>query len=321
MCRKKLFILLAAVLLVFVVIGGVFFVYPSYVIKSMDSLIDNYNEEKITYDVASKKLKEYSESGNTEIAAQAKKLTYDLEYINNSHEAYYRGLKQLEKKYYKMVFEDLSDVKEQDYYYSNAQKIMQENLQNYRNEVFSLVEKLEADEKYGTAIDELKMYEKYSDDIEATEKITELKQKKEVYDHEQEKKISEKYKNEQLFTVINAYAYNDGYAYVFMKGIVVVQNLSEKVAKNIRLTILQFDNNGYPVEVEYSLFGKDNALEVVMKSANVIPGHSYGANYYWNLPDNASKIKACVKEVEYIDGLKWENPYHDYWLEAEKDRY
>ncbi|WP_281180375.1 DUF5780 domain-containing protein [Paenibacillus tianmuensis] len=54
---------------------------------------------------------------------------------------------------------------------------------------------------------------------------------------------------------------------------------------------------------------------------NIQPGKSGGGDSGWRLTGGFNKgtdavtFKASVKEVEYYDGSKWENPYYPYWVE------
>lgn len=322
--RKKLTIIVIATVLVLVVaLAGAYFAYPSYAMKAMDKAIESYNKETISYDIALEKLEKFSSASNSDIAATAKKKIYDLDYIKSSHESYYRGIKKLEQEEYNGAYENLSKVKEQDNYYSTAQQLMQDNLEAYKEAVYSIVDTLEADQNYSKAIDELNAYKTFSNDAEVTERIESLQKKKEKQDRDIELKKMAELKKEQLVTVTKAYAYNSGLYYVNMDARIILKNLSDKVAKKIRITILQFDDNGYPVDTKYSIlgFGQENYFEVIYNSANILPGSSAGENHYWDLDDSATKIKACVKEVEFIDGTKWENKYHNYWLKEEKDMY
>lgn len=147
--------------------------------------------------------------------------------------------------------------------------------------------------------------------------------KKDFNDRKEAHRIQE-LKDNQEVKVINAYTFNDGYFYVFRKGTVVLQNCSDKVLKEATVVMLTFDDNGYPIDADYSMYtdgGVDNTNRCATGSINIQPGATWGNRYSWNIADEATKIKACVKSAEFYDGGTWNNPYYEHWLETEKDRY
>lgn len=92
----------------------------------------------------------------------------------------------------------------------------------------------------------------YCKDEDVPVKIEEVKAQKEAYLKEKEEQSRaeeqaqkaekiESLKNEQQVVVTSTEAWDDGYSMVFMKGEVVVQNNTGKVAKNVEYSILQFD--------------------------------------------------------------------------------
>lgn len=101
---------------------------------------------------------------------------------------------------------------------------------------------------------------------------------------------------------------------------VVVKNNTNKVVKKYSVSWMGFDSNGYPVKTGWLSpdFLKDGNGE-----ANIQPRNTYGYGKGWKLTGGfdttmeASKFIACVKDVEYYDGSKWNNPYYNVW----KDKY
>lgn len=319
--RKKLIIIgiIAAIIAIALILVTV--AYPKYVLNSMDVAYENYNKDAIEYDAAYEKIKKNSESNNDTVKKAADTKLTMLKKIKNSHESYHVGISHLENKEYTEAIESLSKVVKEDFYYPSAQEKLTGNMENFKTETFNLVYKLEQESQYQEAIDVINNYWKYSEVKDGKLKVTELREKQNAKEKaELEKKITE-LKEKNLFPVKKAYAYNDGYYIVLMEGRVIVENKSDKVAKTVYLSILQFDNNGYPVDVEYSIYGEGNNLSAKMASVNIEPGKSFGHNAYYSLPDRVSKIKACVKSVEFIDGSTWTNEYYPYWLAEEKDRY
>lgn len=158
-------------------------------------------------------------------------------------------------------------------------------------------------------------------DADLIAKKTFCETKKTEKEESDKKAKLEELKNNQKVTVQSALAYDDGYSFVFRKATVVVRNNTNQVLKDYTVGILMFDNNGYPIEVRYSFQGDENLFRGRGQSANVQPGGTYGSNQYWDIEDNATKIKACVIRAEFYDGSTWENEYFNYWLEDNKGRY
>ena len=132
-------------------------------------------------------------------------------------------------------------------------------------------------------------------------------------------------KNNQKVKILSASSYDDGYYITFRKCRAVLQNCSDKVLKDATIVFLTFDNNGYPVSADYSMYtdnNVENANRCGADSINVQPGGTWGYQYAWNIADEATKVKACVKSAKFYDDDKeWVNPYYEYWLENEKERY
>lgn len=126
-------------------------------------------------------------------------------------------------------------------------------------------------------------------------------------------------KDAQKMIVTKAYAYNEGHYYIFRKVKAIVKNTTNIDIINYRAGFLLFDKNGYPVVDSH--FNDVKNLQEGYASKSVLAGQSNGWNYYWDTENDATKVKACIIEVEFADGKEWENPYFNYWLEAEKDKY
>ena len=157
----------------------------------------------------------------------------------------------------------------------------------------------------------------FSNDSDISRYKTDFENRKEAH------RIQE-LKDNQKVKVLKAYAFNDGYYYVFRKATTVIQNCTNQVLKNATIVVLQFDNNGYPVNADYSMYaesGASNSVRIGADSINVQPGGTWGSNRNASIADDATRVKACVKSAEFYDGTTWHNPYYDHWLETEKDRY
>ncbi len=176
---------------------------------------------------------------------------------------------------------------------------------------------------YDKALNALDNLKRFVDDTEVNTKIEEVKNKKEEYDKAQMEQRILSLKDLQQVNVVSTDVWDDGFSIVFMKGKIVVNNNTDKVAKDVYLSVLQFDANGYPVDVDYSIYegNHKNEYRCQFDSCNILPGKAYGTNAYFSLSDKCKKIKACVKKVVYTDGSTWENEYYKYWLEENYSMY
>ena len=206
-------------------------------------------------------------------------------------------------------------VIEEDKNYNTAKEKIEKNKPSVKQQAISQMDNCAAVNDFNTGLKIVSNMEKiFTNDSDINRYKTDFENRKEAHRNQE-------LKDNQKVKVIKAYAYNDGYYSIFRKATVVVQNCSSQVLKEYTVGILQFDSNGYPVEVEYSYQGDNNCFMGRGQSANVQPGGTYGGNRYWNIADNATKVKACVKTAEFYDGGTWTNPYYEHWLETEKGRY
>ena len=280
-----------------------------FVISKMESYYDDFSAEKITYEEANEKFdiaKDFT--SNKDAKNKADKL-------HTSRTSYVKA-EEYEKNgdTFNAVIEYLKVI-EEDKNYNTAKEKIEKNKPSVKQQAISQMDNCAAVNDFNTGLKIVSNMEKiFTNDSDINRYKTDFENRKEAH------RIQE-LKDNQKVKVIKAYAYNDGYYSIFRKATVVVQNCSSQVLKEYTVGILQFDSNGYPVEVEYSYQGDNNCFMGRGQSANVQPGGTYGGNRYWNIADNATKVKACVKTAEFYDGGTWTNPYYEHWLETEKGRY
>lgn len=280
-----------------------------FVISKTESYYDDFSAEKITYEEANEKFdiaKDFT--SNKDAKNKADKL-------HTSRTSYVKA-EEYEKNgdTFNAVMEYLKVI-EEDKNFNSAKEKIEKNKPSVKQQAISQMDDCAAVNDFNTGLKIVYDMEKiFTNDSDINNYKKDFEARKEAH-RIQELKDSQKVK------VVNAYSYNDGYYYIFRKGTAVIQNCSNQVLKEYTVAFLMFDSNGYPVEVEYSYQGDGNCQLGRAPSANVQPGATYGRGYYWDLPDHATKVKACVKSAEFYDGTTWNNPYYDHWLETEKDRY
>ncbi|MGI6327646.1 MAG: DUF5780 domain-containing protein [Dethiobacteria bacterium] len=98
---------------------------------------------------------------------------------------------------------------------------------------------------------------------------------------------------------------------------IVIQNNSDETIRDYKVGMLAYDENGYPVKIEWSwdFSGGDYEKIGIAEDANVLPGKTYGKNKGWKLsdPHNIHYILACVYEATFYDGKTWKNPNYNNW--------
>ncbi|MGI6308916.1 MAG: DUF5780 domain-containing protein [Dethiobacteria bacterium] len=98
---------------------------------------------------------------------------------------------------------------------------------------------------------------------------------------------------------------------------VVIRNNSKETIKNYKVGMLGFDNNGYPVKIEWQLDFSGGSYEKIglADDANVLPGETFGKNKGWELfyPHNLRYVLACVYEAIFYDDTVWKNPDYNNW--------
>lgn len=97
-----------------------------------------------------------------------------------------------------------------------------------------------------------------------------------------------------------------------------ITNNTKETVKSYEVVFLAYDKNYLPVKIK-GQFDSEGAYSKACldDEANLIAGASTEEDYGWKLNQShgITYIIACVKEAEFFNGEKWENPYIQYWLE------
>ncbi len=293
------------------------------IIEELETIKKQFVDADIEYAEAEQVCFTYEKYKNDAIAEKTKEVYKYVKNLNDSRSAYKAGMEAAEKNDNEETLYELSKVIEEDENYAAARAKMEEVVPAYKEEVFANVDSALAGNNYAAAINHLESLQKYCSDSDVSAKLSEVQQLKTAYEGEQERLKIEEYKNNQEVEVISTKVFNDGYYLRFMKATSVVRNNSNKVAKEVTFGTLLFDENGYPVDVEYKIYqGKySNECNCAFESCNILPGNQYGDNRTYDLPDQCRQAKACVRSVTYTDGTIWNNPYYSYWLEENYNSY
>lgn len=283
-----------------------------FVINKMESYYDDFSAEKITYEEANEKFdiaKDFTSSKDVKNKADK---------LQTSRTSYAKA-EEYEKNgdTFNAVMEYLKVI-EEDKNYNTAKEKIEKNKPSVKRQAISRMDDCAAVNDFNTGLKIVSDMEKiFPNDADINNYKKDFEARKEAH------RIQE-LKDNQKVKVLSASTFNDGYYIVIRKGNAIIQNCSDKVLKKATIVFLMFDSNGYPVDADYSMYaesGVENTYRGGTGSINLQPGNTFGRGYGWDISDNATRVKACVKTAEFYDGGTWTNPYYEHWLETEKDRY
>ena len=279
--------------------------------KKLNSILDEYIKNINDYDKTLELINNYEDSNI--LTSLIEKTKENLEKIKNSKEEFSKGQDYEENGDIVNAILSYSKVSELDEInYKEAQKYINKNKENIKNDILLEVDELIYKEDYITAKQKLNDLLLISSDNNIQKKLDEIEDKAK----EQEIK---KYMSEQEIIVESAEKFKEWYSDTISGVKVIVKNNTEKVVKNYVVGILAYDKNGYPLKIEYNNYVSSCKFD----GANIQPGQTYGQEKYCNIIYENEKIEsalACVEKAEYYDGSTWENPYYEYWLNQYKEK-
>lgn len=274
--------------------------------KKIENLFEN---EKITYDEAEKRMEVIKSINNTNnIGVNSNIPVAKISKLNNSRQSFKRGEEFIKKSDIENGIKEYKNVIKDDKNYAKAQEEIKKYIGQYKQDSLKRCEEYLNQENYNEAIKILtEANEIIGNDPELNEKIN-------SYKKIEEEKVKETSKQNQELSVINCSVVPD-YFKIEDEAKVIFKNNTNKVVKNFTVGILMYDANGYPLNSGV-LAGEKQLFKGKAELVNIQPGGEYGYNSSWNLRTNYGTIKtviACVRDVEYYDGSKWNNDYYTYW--------
>lgn len=228
-------------------------------------------------------------------------------YINNlsdSRDSFEEGKEYLEGGSYIKAIDSFSGVIEKDENYDRAKELIEKTAPKAEQNIDERVENYKEDNEYDLALEVLRTASQYfpnggqyDDEIKRVEDLKEL-QRIEKLKEKQKVEVESKRVEERGFIYNHAY--------------ITVRNNHDEVVENMRVGIVMYDRDGYPVSKRYDntnlQFGRSD-------SPNIQPGETWGHNNYWHVEIDTAEVRACVQEVDFYDGSSWQNDYFNEWRE------
>lgn len=294
--------------------------------KQVQSIQQSFTDNKIDFKAAQDKLNSLQSVGST--SSDVSSALDKISQLNNSRNSFNKANSLIKNNDYVDALQEYNNVIKDDKNYSVAQKNLSEYKAKYKDQVLKNSEDAATKQDYDGAIKIL------SDATTILTNDPDISAKKTIYEKsnadkkaaELKKAIDDAKANQQL-SVVSAKItiQSDTYKALYPDMIqVIVKNNSNKTVKNMEVSCLGFDSNGLPIPVKTFWDSYNASMEFVGNGSNVniVPNATYGDGVGWKLDEShgMKTVLACVKDVEYYDGSKWDNPYYTYWINEYKGK-
>jgi len=98
----------------------------------------------------------------------------------------------------------------------------------------------------------------------------------------------------------------------------VVKNIGDKAVKTFNVILLEYDGNGYGVNVRFEYVVHSSNI-VTVGSANLNPGDKNGWNWSLVFEPECKTFKTLINEIEFMDGTTWKNENALQWMLYNED--
>ena len=203
--------------------------------EKLEKMLDDFISEKVDYEQVKQNFELFKDISNLEEIKQSK------DYFEKAKAVEKNDLVEAYKNYFKVIEKDSDN-------YKIAQKFIKSNKSNVKDIVLNDVEELIKNNDYIGAKEKLNgLNDLIENDNTIAEKFNEIEEKA-------TKQEIEKYKSTQEVTVESAVPCTQWYSSDISGIQVIIKNNTDKVVKNFDVGVLAYDENDYPLNIEYKNF-------------------------------------------------------------------
>lgn len=283
----------------------------SYLQKEIDNIVQDFKNDKLTYEEAKSKLDTIRNTGL--MALEVTKATNEITKLNDSEIAFSKGEECLKNSDYVGALKEFKKVIPEDKNYNKAKEQISSNEEKYKQQVLQLADESANAKDYSRAVSLLK------DAMKVVSNNQDISTKLANY--------QKLFETDQLVIIESAkIAVQDTRWKTLYPDMMqaILTNNSQKTIKKMQVGFLGFDSNGYPLKIKSQFDYSGGNYEYVghAEDVNIIAGGRFGDGVGWKLDEShgISKVLACVKSATFYDGTTWDNPYYPYWLEQYKEK-
>ncbi|MGE6227716.1 DUF5780 domain-containing protein [Paenibacillus chitinolyticus] len=296
----------------------------AFIKDEVDRIQEEFKSNKLEYQKAIASLETLKKLELLKPSVEAS--VSNVNQLNKSRTSFKKGQEYLSNKNFKDAIVEFKDVIKEDQNYAQAQELISTHTAEYKTTALKDAEQFSDSQDYDKAIDILSdalVVAPNDSDIIAKkssfQKLNEAKKAEERKKKIEETKSSQEISVDHASIVIQSTEHKILYPDMIQ---VIVRNNTDKTVKNMDVSMLGYDSNGFPVKIKRTYGSESFELIGSAESVNIIAKGTFGHNNGWELDENhgVKTVLAVVKEVEYYDGTKWTNPYYKYWLDENKEK-